>query len=155
MPQAPKEEEVQPADVASAKFGFKRDYQPPGFVQVRIGMTLVEVENLFIAATFESTRGNVSKAAALLGIDRSTLYEKIRRANLRPQIRAKVGVTADGPEEKIRDLQREKAGLDQAVAILQDLQRSTRADSFVRERSPRGRKSMGPKERQEVSQRMK
>ena len=55
----------------------------------------------------------------------------------------------------IGDLRAEKAVLDQAIATLQELQRSKRANSFVRERSPRGRKSMPPEERKEVALRMK
>ena len=42
-------------------------------------MTLQEMEKLLIAATLERTGGNIKEAAALLGIDRSTLYEKIKR----------------------------------------------------------------------------
>jgi len=32
-----------------------------------------------IAATLQSTEGNIKKAAAILDIDRSTLYEKMKR----------------------------------------------------------------------------
>jgi DNA-binding NtrC family response regulator len=40
--------------------------------------SLAEVERQAIAATLGHTRGNVKAAATLLGIDRSTLYEKMR-----------------------------------------------------------------------------
>jgi DNA-binding NtrC family response regulator len=43
------------------------------------GMTLQELEKHAICATIERTGGNIKEAASLLGIDRSTLYEKIRR----------------------------------------------------------------------------
>ncbi|MBZ5728980.1 MAG: sigma-54 dependent transcriptional regulator [Acidobacteriia bacterium] len=43
------------------------------------GMTLQEMEKLLIASTIERTGGNIKEAAAVLGIDRSTLYEKIKR----------------------------------------------------------------------------
>ena len=41
--------------------------------------TLQEMEKQAIAATLERTQGNIKDAAAVLGIDRSTLYEKIKR----------------------------------------------------------------------------
>ena len=43
------------------------------------GMTLQEMEKLLIVSTIERAGGNVKEAAVLLGIDRSTLYEKIKR----------------------------------------------------------------------------
>ncbi len=42
-------------------------------------MTLQEVEKEVILATLQQTQGNVKKAAGLLGIDRSTLYDKLKR----------------------------------------------------------------------------
>jgi transcriptional regulator of acetoin/glycerol metabolism len=42
-------------------------------------MTLEQMEKLLIAATIQRTSGNIKEAAALLGIDRSALYEKIKR----------------------------------------------------------------------------
>ena len=42
-------------------------------------MTLQEMEKHLIAATIERTGGNIKESAAILGIDRSTLYEKIKR----------------------------------------------------------------------------
>jgi DNA-binding NtrC family response regulator len=46
---------------------------------VPAGMTLQEMEKQLIAATIERTGGNIKESAAILGIDRSTMYEKIKR----------------------------------------------------------------------------
>jgi DNA-binding NtrC family response regulator len=43
------------------------------------GMTLQEMEKQLIAATLQRTGGNIKEAASILGIDRSTMYEKIKR----------------------------------------------------------------------------
>ncbi len=43
------------------------------------GLTLEELERQYITATLQDCRGNVKAAAEALGIDRSTLYEKIKR----------------------------------------------------------------------------
>jgi DNA-binding NtrC family response regulator len=48
-------------------------------LSVRVGMTIREAEKVLIAATLEHTYGCMSKAAAILGIDRSTLYAKVKR----------------------------------------------------------------------------
>jgi len=45
-------------------------------------MTLEEVENQVITATLKRTRGNISEAAGILGIDRSTLYDRLKKHNL-------------------------------------------------------------------------
>ncbi len=45
-------------------------------------LTLREVEKEVIQATLQRTQWNIKKAAQLLGIDRSTLYDKIKRFNL-------------------------------------------------------------------------
>jgi transcriptional regulator of acetoin/glycerol metabolism len=42
-------------------------------------MTLQEMEKIMIMATLQRTGGNIKESAAILGIDRSTLYEKIKR----------------------------------------------------------------------------
>jgi len=44
--------------------------------------SLSDMEKNHIAATLDQTGWNISKAAALLGIDRSTLYNKIKRYDL-------------------------------------------------------------------------
>jgi DNA-binding NtrC family response regulator len=43
------------------------------------GMTLQEMEKQLITATLQRTGGNIKEAASVLGIDRSTMYEKIKR----------------------------------------------------------------------------
>jgi len=43
------------------------------------GLTLQEMEKEYVAATLARLQGNVKAAAESLGIDRSTLYEKIRK----------------------------------------------------------------------------
>ena len=43
------------------------------------GVTIEEMEKQLIAATLQRTGGNIKEAAGVLGIDRSTLYEKIKR----------------------------------------------------------------------------
>jgi DNA-binding NtrC family response regulator len=43
------------------------------------GMTLQDMEKQMIVATLERTDGNIKEAAGQLGIDRSTMYEKIKR----------------------------------------------------------------------------
>lgn len=42
-------------------------------------MTLEDVEKEVIGATIKRTQGNIKEASAVLGIDRSTLYEKIKK----------------------------------------------------------------------------
>jgi DNA-binding NtrC family response regulator len=42
-------------------------------------LTLADLEKMAIVATLERTRGNIKAAAAILDIDRSTMYEKIKR----------------------------------------------------------------------------
>jgi DNA-binding NtrC family response regulator len=43
------------------------------------GLKLQDLEREYIAATLQHTKGNIKEAATALGIDRSTLYEKIKR----------------------------------------------------------------------------
>ena len=47
-------------------------------VLMHVGMTLRQAEKLLIVATLQHTEGNVREAARILGIDRSTLYEKMK-----------------------------------------------------------------------------
>jgi DNA-binding NtrC family response regulator len=42
-------------------------------------MTLQDLEKEAIAATLKRTRGNIKEAAQVLGIDRSTMYEKLKK----------------------------------------------------------------------------
>ena len=57
--------------------------------------------------------------------------------------------------ETIRELYQEKESLDKVIASLEELQKATMAGSSVTARGRRGRKSMSPAERLEVSNRMK
>jgi transcriptional regulator with PAS, ATPase and Fis domain len=43
------------------------------------GMSLEEMEKVLIVSTLQRTSGNIKESAGILGIDRSTLYEKIKR----------------------------------------------------------------------------
>jgi DNA-binding NtrC family response regulator len=52
---------------------------PGGGLSLPPGLTLQEMEKDYIAATLTRLSGNVKAAAEALGIDRSTLYEKIKR----------------------------------------------------------------------------
>jgi DNA-binding NtrC family response regulator len=49
---------------------------------VPAGLTLEEIENQAIIATLQRTRGNIKEAAAILGVDRSTLYDRIKKYQL-------------------------------------------------------------------------
>jgi transcriptional regulator of acetoin/glycerol metabolism len=42
-------------------------------------MNLQAMEKVAIEATLRRTSGNIKEAASVLGIDRSTLYEKIKK----------------------------------------------------------------------------
>jgi transcriptional regulator of acetoin/glycerol metabolism len=44
-----------------------------------VGMTLQQAEAVLISATLQHTNGKLALAASILGIDRSTLYNKIKR----------------------------------------------------------------------------
>ena len=46
---------------------------------VPAGMTIEGMEKVLITATIQRTQGNIKEAASVLGIDRSTLYEKIKK----------------------------------------------------------------------------
>ncbi len=46
---------------------------------VPAGMTIEDMEKVLITATIQRTQGNIKEAASVLGIDRSTLYEKIKK----------------------------------------------------------------------------
>jgi hypothetical protein len=48
-------------------------------VALRVGMTLKNVEAVIIAETLRYTTGNVTAAARILAVDRTTLYNKIGR----------------------------------------------------------------------------
>ena len=46
-------------------------------------MSLADMEKLLIRATLRRTGGNITESAAILGIDRSTVYEKIKKYAIR------------------------------------------------------------------------
>jgi DNA-binding NtrC family response regulator len=50
--------------------------------QVPTTLTLNDVEKQVIAATLQRMHGNIKETAAILGIDRSTLYDRIKKYNL-------------------------------------------------------------------------
>jgi DNA-binding NtrC family response regulator len=56
-----------------AQNGVAKTWAPPA------GMTLNDMEKMMITATLDRTNGNIKESASILGIDRSTLYEKIKR----------------------------------------------------------------------------
>ena len=56
--------------VQTAASGRAADLQP---------MSLADMEKLLISATLRHTGGNIKESATILGIDRSTLYEKIKK----------------------------------------------------------------------------
>jgi two-component system response regulator HydG len=60
-------------------FSFLARRLEPGAWSIPPNTTLHELEKRAIVATLERTQGNVKEAAVILGIDRSTLYEKIKR----------------------------------------------------------------------------
>jgi DNA-binding protein Fis len=65
----------------------KRPLEPrvaPELVPVYAGMTLERAEQLLIEATLRYTLGNVSHAAKMLGLDRSTLHVKLKRYRIKP-----------------------------------------------------------------------
>jgi two-component system response regulator HydG len=66
--------------LTESDFGFLAQAAAPAPAwAVPAGMTMQDMEKVLIAATIERTRGNIKEAAAVLGIDRSTLYEKIKK----------------------------------------------------------------------------
>jgi DNA-binding NtrC family response regulator len=57
---------------------------PSSSVQPAIGdeLTIEEVERLHVEAVLERCEGNRTRAAAILGIDRKSLYRKLKRLDL-------------------------------------------------------------------------
>jgi DNA-binding NtrC family response regulator len=68
-------------------------------VPVHVGMTLQQTERLLIAATVQSTDGNMKRAATILGIDRSTLYQKTKLYGLVKWTREQRKEVRKPPEE--------------------------------------------------------
>jgi len=61
-------------------FAFlRREAAPPAAWPVPDNLPLSEVERQVIVATLRRTGGNVKEAASILGIDRTTLYDRLKR----------------------------------------------------------------------------
>lgn len=60
-------------------FPFLRSQNGQHLLRIPAGMTLQELERQAIVVAMERSGGNVKEAAAALGIDRSTLYDKLKR----------------------------------------------------------------------------
>jgi DNA-binding NtrC family response regulator len=60
-------------------FSFLDQPRHPAGWEIPCDLTLEEVERRVIEATVRRTGGNIKEAARSLGIDRSTLYDKLRR----------------------------------------------------------------------------
>ena len=66
--------------LTEADFAFlEREVSARRAWSVPAGVPLEEIERRAIIATLERTSGNIKEAAAALGIDRSTLYDKLKR----------------------------------------------------------------------------
>jgi len=73
-------------DAACFDFLSMGSRRPRGGFSAPVNLTLAEVELQVIPAVLEDTGWNVKAAAVVLGIDRSTLYEKIKKYGIeRPQ----------------------------------------------------------------------
>ncbi len=73
-----REGEIQPSD-----FPFQMRSTAPSVPGAGGGRTLEEVERLHIERVLEETGGNLSRAARILDIDRTTLYNKLKRYGLK------------------------------------------------------------------------
>jgi two-component system response regulator HydG len=65
--------------LTESDFAFLAQAAPTPVWAVPAGMTMQEMEKVLIIATIQRTQGNIKEAASVLGIDRSTLYEKIKK----------------------------------------------------------------------------
>jgi DNA-binding NtrC family response regulator len=63
-------------------FSFLCQTLPSHEWEIPAGLTLDEIENHVIIATIQKTHGNIKEAAGILGVDRSTLYDRIKKYNL-------------------------------------------------------------------------
>jgi DNA-binding NtrC family response regulator len=63
-------------------FSFLAQSAAPKPLAIPAGITLQDMEKQLILATLERTNRNIRESAAVLGIDRSTLYEKIKRYDI-------------------------------------------------------------------------
>ena len=60
-------------------FGFLAQAAATPAWSIPPGATIQDMEKALITITIQRTQGNIKEAASVLGIDRSTLYEKIKR----------------------------------------------------------------------------
>ena len=63
-------------------FAFLNHNQERRVWSAPTNMTLDDIENQAITTTLQRTHGNISETASILGIDRSTLYDRIKKYNL-------------------------------------------------------------------------
>jgi DNA-binding NtrC family response regulator len=70
-------------ELSEEHFGFLTESAAPGKAwTVPPGASLQDMERAVIGATLRRTNGNIKEAAGILGIDRSTLYEKIKKYDI-------------------------------------------------------------------------
>ena len=74
-----------------ADFGFLRGSGPRTW-QPATNATLAEIEKQTIAAVLKRFSGNITETAAVLGIERSTLYDKIKKYGIARYTVSRVGV---------------------------------------------------------------
>ncbi len=65
--------------LAAEDLAFLQAGAPADDLRLPAGLTLQDLERQYVAVTLQRTQGNVKAAADALGIDRSTLYEKIKK----------------------------------------------------------------------------
>ena len=71
------------SDVLTDKdFSFLRHSMEKQSLAIPANLNLHEMEKQLITAAIERAGGNIKKAAQELGIDRSTLYERIKRHSI-------------------------------------------------------------------------
>jgi DNA-binding NtrC family response regulator len=63
-------------------FAFLAQTAPSPVWGIPAGVTMQDMEKVLIIATLQRTQGNIKEAASVLGIDRSTLYEKIKKYDI-------------------------------------------------------------------------
>jgi DNA-binding NtrC family response regulator len=71
----------------------------PGFITLRPGKRLAEVEEAYVELTMQHVSNNFTKAAALLGIDSRTLRSRLRSSAMRGKLHAmtrEVGADEEG-----------------------------------------------------------
>ena len=66
-------------ELSDTDFAFLQQADCPPSPSFPAGTTMQEMERQLIIATLQRTGGNIRESAHVLGIDRSTLYEKIKR----------------------------------------------------------------------------